>query len=580
MTNYSAKKFFMVFAATLCVLAVGMAGTAAAKSIYLIANHHTAQFDAWDQNPDGTVVAQATYDLSSATDPAGVAIWEDPNSADAVLFVTSEFSLAGVELVDATTMKSMGTATADSTDFAGIDIDDDNLVVYTVKRYTPYLYVYDWNPVAKILSPRMGSPFTLPGCTGAFGIALDETTGILWVADAAGNGARAYDVTSLTEDTTKSFTPSHRPIDIAVDRNRGIVYTVSMNIGAWSPGGSLLLSKYDLATGTETLGTLSCQGVGVAVDEITGYVYVTISPYCGNSSYGQVQVWDTSTSPWTQVDAKTVTGSPAGITIANTSYNPLNLAKNDIIQGVGVAVGDNFTYEITCDNVDNSTLDATDVTILDTLPTELDFFSATDGGVYDSSTHTVFWNIGTIPAGQPEPVIDLVVTVNQNAVPGTTIYNYCTINYTFAGQDNQTTVTDQDPDDSNDEPGTDIIEAIAELYPCPDEYRWGDPAPGYSYNNMPIFESWMEAHFVNSGIGDAYNVTATISYAPVNVTIVDGNVALGDIPAGGSAWSTGDTFTLEVDMSNPQNPNEGIKWRVEYDDTAGVHHVVENVPEF
>ena len=115
---------------------------------------------------------------------------------------------------------------------------------------------------------------------------------------------------------------------------------------------------------------------------------------------------------------------------------------------------------------------------------------------------------------------------------------------------------------------------------CPDEYRWGDPAPGHSYDNWPIFESWTEVHFVNSGESDAYNVTATISYAPVNVTVVDGNVAFGDIPAGGSAWSEGDTFTLQVDMNNPQNPNEGIEWRVEYDDTAGVHHVVENVPEF
>ena len=115
---------------------------------------------------------------------------------------------------------------------------------------------------------------------------------------------------------------------------------------------------------------------------------------------------------------------------------------------------------------------------------------------------------------------------------------------------------------------------------CPDEYRWGNPAPGHSYDNWPIFESWTEVHFVNSGESDAYNVTATISYAPVNVTVVDGNVAFGDIPAGGSAWSEGDTFTLQVDMNNPQNPNEGIEWRVEYDDTAGVHHVVENVPEF
>ena len=468
MSNYSAKQIFTVFAATLCILVLALAGTAAAKSVYLIADHHTAQFDAWEQKPDGTVDYQADYGLTYATDPAGVAIWEDPNSDAAYLFVTSEFNLAGVELVDADSMTSIGKASADTSDLAGIDIDDVNLVVYTVKRYSNKLYVYDWNPATIVLTAKFGSPFTLPNCTGAFGIALDENSGVLWVADAASNKARAYDVTdptNPTENTSLSFTPSHLPIDIAVDRNRGVVYTVSMNAGAWTPpgAGSNLLSKYDLATGTETTGTLSCQGVGVAVEELTGYVYVTVSPYCAGSYpyQGQVQAWDTSITPWIQIDAKTVPGSPAGIAIGSVSVNPLNLAKNDVIQGGGVSIGSQFTYKITCDNVDNATQDATNVSILDTLPVELDFVSATNGGEYDGVTHTVLWDIGTIPAGQSGPEIDLVVKVNQNATPGSTINNYCAIEYTLGGQGGSTTVTDdENSDDPNDEPGTPVLPNI------------------------------------------------------------------------------------------------------------------------
>ena len=108
---------------------------------------------------------------------------------------------------------------------------------------------------------------------------------------------------------------------------------------------------------------------------------------------------------------------------------------------------------------------------------------------------------------------------------------------------------------------------------CPDKYRWGsynwDPAPD-------TFVGRQEVRFVNHGTGDAYNVIATVTCMPVNVVASDPNVTLGDIPASGSAWSS-DIFELRVDMTNPQDPNKGICWRVEYDDAAGVHHVIEDV---
>jgi len=138
--------------------------------------------------------------------------------------------------------------------------------------------------------------------------------------------------------------------------------------------------------------------------------------------------------------------------------------------------------------------------------------------------------------------------------------------------------------DSDTETKVDYINVSEVLQPelCPDEYRWNTSInpKGYKWDPFPtLFRAWNDVHFVNNGTGDAYNVIATITCAPVNVNIIDGNVTLGDIPAGGSAWSK-DFFELEVDMTNPQGPDKGICWRVEYDDAAGVHHVVENVPKF
>lgn len=110
------------------------------------------------------------------------------------------------------------------------------------------------------------------------------------------------------------------------------------------------------------------------------------------------------------------------------------------------------------------------------------------------------------------------------------------------------------------------------------EYRFGSPKPGFSFK-WPNFKSWMNVRFENIGDGDAFHVQAEVMSCPANTTADDAFVSLGYIPAGGSAWSV-DTFTLKVDMSNPQDPNEGIFWRVRYDDSWGVSHVIENVPQF
>jgi len=412
--------------------------------LYLVADHHTAQFDAWEVKPDGTVEYQATYWLTYATDPAGISMDE----SSATLFITSEFS-GGVEMVDAITMTSLGVSVGPE-DLAGIDVDDANNIVYAVQRYPGstatqpgLLYVYDWNPVTSNLTLREGYPKILQNCQSSFGLALDDTRGILWVADPEASVVRAYDVaTCLTtgswvEDTSRSFMPSHKPVDIAVDRTRGFVYSVSMSYGANTPPGtgSNILSKYELATGIETTGTLADQGVGVSVDEVTGYVYLTLSPYGGNLTQGDLEVWDTSTNPWTLIQTSKVSGSPAGIYVPNpeVSYNPLHLSKSDTPDPV--LPGETITYTIAYDNLGND-FDVHNVIITDYLSAQTIFVSASDGGVYNSSNHTVVWNIGTLPAQSGpysrtltalvkeetnEPIIVNYVTIDCDETPPTTI---------------------------------------------------------------------------------------------------------------------------------------------------------------
>jgi hypothetical protein len=123
---------------------------------------------------------------------------------------------------------------------------------------------------------------------------------------------------------------------------------------------------------------------------------------------------------------------------------------------------------------------------------------------------------------------------------------------------------------------------IVELWPA--EYRFGDPAPGYSYASWPLFESWMNVRIENRGTADARNVRAEIVSAPPNTTVPDPSVYLGDIPlADGSAWSVDPdaTFTTMVNVAypDPVDPCAGVTWNILYGDAAG-EHVIENVSQY
>lgn len=450
------------------LLAFVMVGTAWAKSMYVAADHHNKRFQSWTVAADGTVAYDATYILQHSTDPSGIAIDCIPKDSP-TMFITSEFS-GGVEMINPITLQYMGVSSGPR-NLAGIDVNDEDDIVFTLYRNSRTLYIYSFD--VSIPSITQQAVIYLPGLSAGYGLALDDQRNVLWVTDTNNSRVRAYDVNvsnwnDIAEIPGLSTSQlSQRPIDVAVDRYRNIVYTV----GGWY--GAQLLSKYDVETGVENVTNMGTGGIGCTVDEITGYVYVTTGGRYGSGG-GVIQVWDCSTSPFTLVQSTGNVGNPAGIAIPQReiSRNPLNLAKNGIIQGTGISIGSHFTYEIAFDNLANSS-DATDVTITDIMPDELDFISsavdgvAGDGTEYDSSTHTVLWDVGTIAAGEQGPDIELMVRVNDLANPGSTIYNHALIDYTLDGEPGQTDVVDQDPDDPSDEPGI-------ETYPCGDLDHDGD----------------------------------------------------------------------------------------------------------
>jgi uncharacterized repeat protein (TIGR01451 family) len=84
--------------------------------------------------------------------------------------------------------------------------------------------------------------------------------------------------------------------------------------------------------------------------------------------------------------------------------------------------GDTITYEIDYENPNAAELEG--VFLTDYLPNETEFVGASSGGVYQSSDHTVAWQIGSLAAGQAG-ALEIVTLVKPDAIPGTTITNRC-----------------------------------------------------------------------------------------------------------------------------------------------------------
>jgi uncharacterized repeat protein (TIGR01451 family) len=276
-------------------------------------------------------------------------------------------------------------------------------------------------------------------------LALDEKLGLLYVGDRDTTTVRYYD----TDDLAVSPVPAAGSVDlsaegqtvmgIAVDSQRNLLYAGNAYPGYGSLG---KLVKYDLNTDTISSYTLLDSDdniLGVGVDEDTGYVYVTT----GNQGVGGTDTLIAFDSDLAVLknDIGDI-GDPTGVAIprADISFNPLNLSKTD--NPDPVETGADLAYEVCFDNVDNI-LDVENVTIVDSLPAETTFISATGGGVYDPVAHTVTWNEGTVAAGAPQACYDLVVTVD--ALPDTTIWNSVVIDSNDTGPTTQNEDTDVIP---------------------------------------------------------------------------------------------------------------------------------------
>ncbi len=99
----------------------------------------------------------------------------------------------------------------------------------------------------------------------------------------------------------------------------------------------------------------------------------------------------------------------------------INITKTD--DADPVTAGDQITYTLTWEVTE---ADVTDLILTDNLPVETSIVSVMDGGIYDSDSHTVTWELGDQSAGA-SGAVSYIVSVKDDVLDGTVIINTATL---------------------------------------------------------------------------------------------------------------------------------------------------------
>lgn len=399
-------------------------GAADAKSLYVITSivMSPIPIHAYDVSLDGTLTFQGRYDAPFyGTGMVGLAL----DSESGYLFGTYE-DYGDILIIDATTLEGKGRVHVPSSEnLAGIVYDHDKRLVYCMDRRTPKLYAFQWDAAALRLTSAVGSPFALEGAMG-YGIALDEMNDLLYVASVS-QGISVY--STLDWRLVRTISTGDSMTSVAVDPQRGCVYYGAGYFG------NLYLTQRSLTNDTkrEILVSPDAGVVGLAVDLETGYVYITTGRD-GLPGGDDLVVYNDNLEV---IQVLEDIGNPTGLVIPSRSMsvNPLHLTKavaNPLggapdSQGLyRVVIGDEVTYSIT---FDDGGFNLSEVSVVDELPAQVEFVSATGDGVcgrYDAATHRYIWQNPPMTAGATTR-LDLVARVRAGTPPDQIITNSVTI---------------------------------------------------------------------------------------------------------------------------------------------------------
>ncbi len=206
------------------------------------------------------------------------------------------------------------------------------------------------------------------------------------------------------------------------------------------------------------INNLSTQATGVTVTDTLNPALSFIAASDGGTAAGQIVTWNNLTVPANgqktiTLNARIADATGNGTVISNTAVvnGSFTGSDNTTVSGNGTgqqftvtktdnkltaAPGETLAYTIVITNTLNT--QATGVSVVDVLNSNLTFQSASDGGT--ANGQTVTWSNLTIGANSSRTLV-LYAVVNNNAVNGTVIANTATVNSSFTGTDTTTVST-------------------------------------------------------------------------------------------------------------------------------------------
>ncbi|NOX47112.1 MAG: T9SS type A sorting domain-containing protein [Chlorobi bacterium] len=393
------------------------------QSLYLIRdiNAKPTPVQAYDIVGDD-IVFQAEYDIPYyGYGAVGMAI----DSDSAFLFITYENSDT-IQLLDATLMDSIGFVIATgATNLAGIAYDKTNKHVYALTRETDSLYSFSWD--ASTLNLELDEVVILEDAT-AWGIFLDEWNEILYVA----NGET---ITYYSTSDWSLLGTYDNLTQLAINVEKDLQNDYLFYGGGYA--GSEYITRYDLSDETQLDKYIGFESgvVGITINQLTGYIYITtgLQGIPGNGA-NNVMVYDTDLN--LILETNSLGGDPTDIATALVYYNPLNLN----IDTVGCVVpGGSISYNICYNN--QVAFEITGVEIVAHLPDFTAYVSSTGGGTFNSTQNTVSWDVGNVPAWNPEVCLGLTLDIAFDLPVPSVVELPVTINGEEIGQTTKTMQT-------------------------------------------------------------------------------------------------------------------------------------------
>jgi len=384
-----------------------------------------------------------------------------------------------------------------------------------------------------------------------------DANGVLFVAsagntnmdnDAYGHYPSSYDLDNIIAVMATNQSDSRWFHDSQTGSNYG---ATSVDLAA--PGSNI----YSCNLGG---GYISQNGTSMAAPYVAGACALlwSVNPWLSHWDVKRIILDTTDKKTWLENDPTLgrlcVTGGRLNVYNAVIEAGQLALTKiDDVNYGDLVLPDDYLTYTISYGNPVTAKSNpiyigtVNDVNIIDYLPDEIDFISASGPNmVYDSNSRAVTWQIGTLTPGKTNSVT-LTVNINELAEPLGSITNVCVIDGTGIRPTTATEITDVNCWSA------DVIYVDVNATGSETGMSWGDAYTNLQKALERASECYIPEIWVAAG---TYKPTTNPADHDANFALIDGVAIYGGFSGNGTEtsssqrnWHTNETI-LTGDVDN------------------------------